>query len=191
MIPLGPKVGAVSGGGTRIGIGRDIHRQVIGQPLVVAGVVVPSSNGGEHGPASDALCHAVIDAVLGALALGDMGNYLPSDVAHHQEVGSMFFLGKLMSDLRTREFELINLDANVTIGTVRLAAHLPAMRHELARAFDCPVGRISVKARSNDGLEAVGAGRAISAEAVLLCSASELEAPIAGREGDLDEVPDP
>jgi 2-C-methyl-D-erythritol 2,4-cyclodiphosphate synthase len=154
----------VAGGAYRIGIGHDIHRLVAGRPLVLGGVDVPSELGFDTPSDGDVLCHALIDALAGALADGDLGDHFPADDdPAAQGARSLDYVPPAAEKLRAAGLGLEHLDAYVILGPTRLRDHLGAMRRNLADALGVDVERVSVKARSNDGFGPEGEGRAASA----------------------------
>ena len=155
--------------GRRIGIGHDVHRLVAGRTLTLGGVAIEAERGFDTPSDGDVLCHALIDALAGALAEGDLGSFFPAD-EDPEAAGarSLDYVDRMGGLLRTRGLTVEHVDAYVTLGTTRLAPHLEAMRDNLARALGAPAGRVSVKARTNDGLGPEGAGEAASATAVVL-----------------------
>ena len=157
--------------GPRIGSGFDAHRLVEGRALVLGGVRIPYARGLEGHSDGDCIIHAVCDAVLGALAAGDMGDHFPSSDAAWKDADSQLFLAAV-ADLAVREgYALGNLDVTVIAEEPRLGPHLSAMRENLARILRVDVSAVSVKAKSTDGLGAIGRGDGIAAYAVALLSA--------------------
>lgn len=158
----------------RIGAGHDIHRLFPGKPLVLAGVVIPSDKGfGTHSD-GDVLCHAVIDALAGAMADGDLGTHYPEDDPNAEDARSLDFVTEFAGYVREHGYEVVNVDSFVVLGPVKLQPHLDGMRTNLATALGLPLGRVSVKARSNDHLGDTGRGEAAAAWAhVLLLAPSE------------------
>lgn len=154
--------------GFRIGSGFDAHRLVSGRPLLLGGVSIPSDRGLEGHSDGDCLIHAVCDALLGAVSAGDMGAHFPSSDAAHKGAASVTFLKAVRGIVAKRGFVVVNVDTTVVAETPRLSPHLDAMRSSLARALDLPLAAVSVKAKSADGLGALGRGEGIAAHAVAL-----------------------
>ncbi|MCW2810076.1 MAG: ispF [Friedmanniella sp.] len=152
----------------RTGIGHDLHRLVPGHRLVLGGVTVPSEAGFDTHSDGDVLCHAVVDALAGALADGDLGTHFPEDDPAADQARSLDFVVAFAAHLAERGYRVVNLDSFVTLGTVRLRPHLDAMRDNLARALGIDVGCVSVKARSNDGIGPEGEGTACGATVSVL-----------------------
>lgn len=155
----------------RIGHGFDIHRVVAGRALVLGGVSIPWDRGLEGHSDADALLHAVTDAVLGALALGDIGQWFPNTDPHYRGISSMVLLQTVLTDPRVANWRLVNLDATVLAERPRLAPHMVAIRQTIADAFGVSVAAVSVKATTCEGTDAVGHGEAIAAHAVVLLEA--------------------
>lgn len=155
----------------RVGIGWDVHRLVSGRPLVLGGVTVPSERGLAGHSDGDCLSHAVCDAALGAAGAGDMGEHFPSRDARWRDAPGRVFLEAVVRLLAERQWALENVDATVIAEAPALAPHLAAMRASLADALGLPVERVSVKAKSTDGVGAIGRGEGIAAQAVALLRA--------------------
>jgi len=152
----------------RIGTGFDAHRLVAGRALVLGGVAIPSERGLEGHSDGDCVIHAVCDAVLGALALGDMGQHFPSADAAWKDADSSLFLAAV-SDMAVRAgYSVGNVDVTIVAEGPRLAPHVEGMRANIARTLRVDVHAVSVKAKSTDGLGAVGRGEGIAAHAVVL-----------------------
>lgn len=154
----------------RIGQGYDIHRLVPGRRLVLGGVEIATTEGvGLLGHSdADALLHAIIDAVLGALALGDIGQWFPDTDSKYADADSRELLRRVLTDSRVSGWQLANLDCTVIAQKPRLMEYIPLIRKSIAEIFDVETERISVKAKTNEGLDALGRGEAIAAHAVVL-----------------------
>jgi len=153
---------------SRVGTGFDAHRLVDGRPLMLGGVHVAHPRGLEGHSDGDCLLHAICDAILGALGEGDMGSHFPSTDARWKGVASLRFLEDVAGLLRERGYAVGNLDATVIAQSPALAPHLAAMRDRIAQALAAPVDAVSVKAKSTDGLGALGRSEGIAAQAVVL-----------------------
>jgi 2-C-methyl-D-erythritol 2,4-cyclodiphosphate synthase len=152
---------------TRSGLGFDIHPLVRGRPLVLGGVRVPGELGlGGHSDA-DVLTHAVAEALLGAMALGDLGRHFPDTDPRYAGVESLVLLRRVMELVRERGGRLVNVDATVICQAPRLAAHLDEMVVRLASAMEVDAARVSVKAKSPEHLGLLGRGEGIAALAVV------------------------
>ena len=152
----------------RVGTGWDAHRLVPGRALVLGGVAVPYERGLMGHSDGDCLSHAVCDALLGAAAAGDMGEHFPSRDPRWKDAPGRVFLEAVARLLADRGQAIENVDATVIAQAPPLAAHLPAMRESLARALGLAPERVSVKAKSPDGLGAIGQGEGIAAQAAAL-----------------------
>lgn len=157
----------------RIGLGRDIHRLVPGAQLVLGGVHIPHSAGFATHSDGDVLCHALVDALAGAIADGDLGTHFPEDDPSAEDARSLDFVQEMMQKVRLAGFEILNVDSFCVVGTVKLRPYVDAMAANLARALGVDISRVSVKARSNDGLGLEGEGHAVSATATVLLAASQ------------------
>jgi len=150
----------------RVGLGFDSHIFGADRPLRLAGVVIPHETGLAAHSDGDAVAHAVTDALLGAAALGDIGQMFPDTDPAWRGADSM----RLLADARERVvqagFALVNVDATVILERPKLAPHVPAMRERLAAALGLPVSAVSVKATTNEGMDAVGRGEGIQVFAV-------------------------
>ena len=152
----------------RIGQGFDAHRLVPGRPLVIGGVTIPFGRGlGGHSD-GDVLLHAVADAVLGALGLGDLGRHFPSSDESLRNVESGTILATVIGFMRERRLVLQNLDATVIAEAPRLASHQAKMRANLAGLLEAPEERVNLKVTSTDRMGAMGRGEGIAALVVVL-----------------------
>ncbi|MCM2257923.1 MAG: 2-C-methyl-D-erythritol 2,4-cyclodiphosphate synthase [Vicinamibacteria bacterium] len=154
----------------RIGTGFDVHRLAAGRPLMLGGVQIPHEAGLVGHSDGDCLLHAVCDALLGAAAAGDMGEHFPSSDPRWRGAASLIFVAEVRRLLADRGFVIENVDATVVAQAPRLAPHLAALRTSLASALGLVAGQVSVKAKSSDGLGAIGRGEGIAAQAVALVS---------------------
>lgn len=152
----------------RIGSGHDVHRLVEGHPLVLGGVVIASPVGFDTHSDGDVLSHALVDALAGAIADGDLGTHFPEDDPQAEDARSLDFVVHLAGLVRAAGYEIANVDSFVVLGTTRLRPHLEPMRDNLAAALGIDAMQVSVKARSNDGLGDSGTGRACEAWATVL-----------------------
>jgi 2-C-methyl-D-erythritol 2,4-cyclodiphosphate synthase len=155
-------------GTPRVGLGYDIHRLVMGRPMVLAGVTLPWDLGLEGHSDGDAVCHAVADALLGAAGLGDIGQYFPSEDEKWRDASSIKLLAGLGKILEEGGFSVHNIDVTVVLEVPRLGPYRTAMIANLAEAVGVAPGQVGLKAKSNDRLGPVGAGEAIAAMAVAL-----------------------
>jgi 2-C-methyl-D-erythritol 2,4-cyclodiphosphate synthase len=152
----------------RIGIGYDVHPLVPGRKLVLGGTQIPFNEGLEGWSDADVLTHAVIDALLGAAALGDIGQHFPPGEAEFKEVSSLFLLDKVVEKLEEQGWRVANIDATVVAEKPRLREYIDDMRHSLSHVLGIEMDRVSVKASTNNGLGEIGRGEGIAAFAVAL-----------------------
>lgn len=152
----------------RIGIGHDTHRLVESRPLVLGGVVIPFDRGSDGHSDGDALTHAIADAILGALCEGDVGVHFPDTDPRWKDANSVELLGRVVWLAHERGFEIANADCNVMLERPRLREHIDAMRENLAKALNVEIACVSVKAKTGEGLDAVGRGEAVTVQAVVL-----------------------
>jgi 2-C-methyl-D-erythritol 2,4-cyclodiphosphate synthase len=152
----------------RIGFGTDIHRLVAGRPLVLGGVVVDSDLGADGHSDADVLMHAAADAVLGALALGDLGTHFPNDEERWRGAESSQFLRHAVKLVGENGYRIANIDSVIDLEKPKLRPHIDAMRANLADALQIEVDLVSIKAKTGEMVGAVGERRAVRAEAVVL-----------------------
>jgi 2-C-methyl-D-erythritol 2,4-cyclodiphosphate synthase len=152
----------------RIGIGYDVHPLVPGRKLVLGGVEIPFNRGLEGWSDADVLTHAVIDALLGAAALGDIGQHFPPGEAEFKEVSSLFLLDKVVEKLEERGWRVVNIDATVVAEKPRLREYIDDMRHNLSHVLGIDMDKVGVKASTNNGVGDIGRGEGIAAFAVAL-----------------------
>jgi len=156
----------------RAGIGYDIHRRASGRRLVLGGVSLQSDWGLEGHSDADVLLHAIGDALLGAVALGDLGTHFPPGEPRWKDASSLELLRSIHAMLRERGARIINVDASVVAESPRIAPYRDAMRRNIARVLDVDASQVSVKATTNEGLGAIGQGEGIAAWAVAMVEVS-------------------
>lgn len=154
--------------GLRIGHGYDVHRLVTGRPLILGGVTIPYEQGLLGHSDADVLAHAVMDALLGAAALGDIGGMFPDSDECWRGADSLRLLERVTARLAENGWAIGNVDATVLAQAPRLAPHIPEMRRRLAAAMDINVTQVSVKATTEEHLGFTGEGLGIAAHAVAL-----------------------
>ena len=154
--------------GPRAGIGYDIHRLAADRRLVLGGVAIEHPTGLAGHSDGDVLLHALMDALLGAANLGDLGRHFPSDDPAYAGASSLGLLKRVGALIREAGFAVASLDATVIAQAPRLVPHIGAMRDAIAGALGIESGQVSVKATTNDGLGVVGSGEAIAALAIAL-----------------------
>ncbi len=158
----------------RIGIGNDIHRLVEGRKLILGGVEIPYERGLLGHSDGDCLTHAITDALLGAAALGDIGSHFSDRDERWAGADSLVFLRQVRGLLEERGFEIANVDATVLAERPKMAPHITEMKARLAEAMGIDRSRINIKAKTNEGLDAIGGGAAIGSQAVALIVAPHL-----------------
>ncbi len=154
----------------RAGLGYDIHRLAAGRRLVLGGVAIEHPTGLVGHSDGDVLLHAVMDAVLGAANLGDLGSHFPSDDPRFAGADSQELLRQVGSKIREAGYTVVSIDATVIAEAPRVGVHAAAMRRAIARGLGLAPESVSVKAKTNDGVGEIGAGEAIAALAVALAS---------------------
>ena len=152
----------------RIGHGYDVHRLVEGRKLILGGVDIPWEKGLLGHSDADVLVHAVMDALLGAAALGDIGKLFPDTDPAYAGADSMVLLDAVMAALEEKGFRVGNVDATILAQRPKLAPHIPEMRRGLARHMGVDEDRVNVKATTEEGLGFTGSGEGIAAHAVCL-----------------------
>jgi len=157
----------------RIGHGFDVHRLVSDRPLILGGVTIPYEYGLLGHSDADVLLHAVSDAILGALGLGDIGHHFPETDAAYKGIDSMLLLEHVVGLAQARGFQVGNLDTTIVAQRPKLAPHVAQMVTNLAKVCKIPSGCVNVKATTTEQLGYTGRGEGISAHAVVLMSAAE------------------
>lgn len=152
----------------RVGQGYDVHRLVEGRPLILGGIRVPYERGLLGHSDADVLLHAVMDAVLGALGLGDIGGHFPDDDPTLEGVDSALLTHRVAGEMVARGYAIGNIDATIICQRPKLATYLPAMRERIAELFGTSVDRVNVKATTTEKLGFAGRGEGIAAQAVVL-----------------------
>ena len=152
----------------RIGIGHDTHRLAEGRPLILGGVHIEAERGAEGHSDADTLSHAITDAILGALCEGDLGVHFPDNDPRWKDSDSLQLLARVVWLASQSGYKVVNVDANVSLERPRLRPHIQEMRERLAQVLSVEAGCVSVKAKTGEGLDAVGEGRAVTAQAIVL-----------------------
>src|SRR5262245_17048181 len=158
----------------RVGIGNDIHRLVEGRKLILGGVEIPYERGLLGHSDGDSLTHAITDALLGAAALGDIGMHFSDKDPRWAGADSFVFLRHVCSLLEARGFAIANIDATILAERPKMAPHIPAMKEKLSEVMEIEESQINIKAKTNEGLDAIGRGEAIAAQAVALIRTAEI-----------------
>jgi len=154
----------------RCGIGYDLHRLVEGRPLVVGGITVPFDKGPAGHSDGDVLAHALCDALLGAAGLGDIGRHFPDTDPRWKGANSLMFLEHARKLLDDKRFRIDYVDAVVIMEKPKLGPHFPQMREVLAKSLGVSPETIHLKAKTNEGVDAIGRGEAIAAHVVATLS---------------------
>jgi len=154
----------------RCGIGYDLHRLETGRKLIVGGIELPFDKGPAGHSDGDVLAHALCDALLGAAGLGDIGTHFPDTDPKWKGANSLIFLEHAKKLLAERDFAIEHVDAIVILERPKLGPHFPRMREALAKALGVPTEKIHLKAKTNEGVDAVGRGEAIAAQVVATIS---------------------
>ena len=154
----------------RTGIGYDAHQLAKKEELIIAGIEIPFDKGSVGHSDGDALTHAIIDAILGAAALGDLGDYFPSDDDKWKDSNSLDLLDDSIKLLKSKGFEINNIDSVIIMQKPKLKKYILDIRKNLAEVLDITIDQISVKATTVDNLGAIGNGEGWAAQAVVTIS---------------------
>ncbi len=157
----------------RVGLGFDIHPWAPGVPLVLGGVEIPSDRGLSGHSDADVLTHAIAEALLGALGLGDLGQHFPDTDPRYRGIRSLVLLREVLGLVRARGGQVQNVDSTLIAQTPRLSGSLDSMRKALARALELDVDRVNVKAKHPEGLGVLGRGEGMAAMAVVAVEVAE------------------
>ena len=152
----------------RAGTGYDLHRLVEGRSLVIGGVTIPSERGALGHSDADVVCHAATDAILGAAGLGDIGRHFPDDDPRWKDANSLALLAQATAMVAREGYEVGNLDVTVVLERPKIKDNIDEMRARVARAIGIDASRVSIKGKTNEGVDAIGRGEAIAAHAVAL-----------------------
>jgi 2-C-methyl-D-erythritol 2,4-cyclodiphosphate synthase len=152
----------------RVGIGFDIHRMVENRKLILGGLEIDSPRGLEGHSDADVLLHAVCDALLGAAGLGDLGRHFPSTDPQFKNISSRELLLRVHAMLRKQGFRVVNVDTTLIAEAPKLSGYLEAMRSGISETLSIPVEHVNVKAKTHEGVDTIGHGDAIGAQAVAL-----------------------
>ena len=152
----------------RIGIGYDVHPLTPGRRLVLGGVDIPFDKGLDGWSDADALVHAIIDALLGAACLGDIGSHFPPGDPEYKDISSLVLLKKVGDELKENGWLIVNVDTTIVAEQPRLKDFFDQMREKLSQALNIETNQVNVKASTSEGLGFVGRGEGIAAQAVVL-----------------------
>ena len=154
--------------GLRIGQGYDLHRLVLERDLIIGGVKIPHDKGLLGHSDADVLCHAIIDALFGAVAAGDIGRHFPDTDPAFKGADSIKLLQEAGKILTEKWFKIVNIDSTIIIQKPKMAPHTDKMRENIAQALNIRTDKVSVKAKTNEGADSTGKEEAIQAFAVVL-----------------------
>jgi 2-C-methyl-D-erythritol 2,4-cyclodiphosphate synthase len=157
----------------RIGFGTDIHRLVEGRSLVLGGVTIDSDLGAEGHSDADVLTHAITDALLGALALGDIGSHFPNSDERWRNAESFVFLRFAVGLVKQHGYSVVNIDSTVHLERPKLQPYIQSMKDGIAEALEVETNCVSIKAKTSETVDAVGEVRAIRADAIVLLIRNE------------------
>lgn len=152
----------------RIGIGYDVHRLVENRKLILGGIEIPHHRGCLGHSDADVLIHAICDALLGALALGDIGQHFPDTSPEFKDIDSRILLKRVHTLIKTKGYFISNIDSTIVLQTPKIANFIPLMRQELAKTLNIDLNQISIKATTTEKLGFQGREEGISAQAVCL-----------------------
>ncbi len=152
----------------RIGIGNDTHRLVEGRPLIIGGVQVAAARGAEGHSDADVLAHAIADSILGAICEGDLGVHFPDRDEQWKDADSLQLLSRVMWLATERGLRIVNVDSTVILEVPKLRPYMLSIRQNIASTLGVELACVSVKAKTGEGLDAVGQGLAITAQAAVL-----------------------
>jgi len=152
----------------RVGFGYDVHKTAFGRKLILGGVEVESDKGLDGHSDADVLLHAVIDALIGAACLGDIGRHFPPDDPTYKDISSLKLLSYTSALINDSAFDVVNIDSTIVCQAPRLADYIPAMRENMAVTLGCSADRVNVKAKTEEGLGFTGSSEGMKAYAVAL-----------------------
>ena len=152
----------------RIGFGYDVHALIPNRPLVLGGTTIPYLYGLQGYSDADVLLHAICDALLGAIAEGDIGRHFPDTDPQYKDIRSTVLLKRVAAKMKEKGFHLLNVDATIVAQGPRLADFIPRMEKEISEALAVEAGRVNVKATTSEGLGFAGRGEGISAYAIAM-----------------------
>ena len=152
----------------RVGLGEDIHLLVPERKLILGGVHIPFEKGLLGHSDADALLHAIADALLGALGLGDIGKHFPPSNPEFKDIDSALIASKCYQMVREQGYRIVNIDSNIVTEKPKLSPYILPMRQRVAEILEIDVSQVSVKAKTNEGCDAVGAQEAIRTNAIVL-----------------------
>ena len=157
----------------RIGFASDIHRLVEGRQLILAGVNVPAPFGELAHSDGDVVYHALMDAILGALALGDIGKHFPDNDNKYKDIDSSILVKQVVGMMKDNGYAINNVDVSITLEKPKIKDYIMQMRENLSKLLNTDIKNVSVKAGTNEGLDALGRGEAVKAEVIVMLKEEE------------------
>lgn len=157
----------------RVGFASDIHKLVPNRKLILAGVVIPFELGELAHSDGDVVYHAVSESILGALALGDLGEHFPDNDDKYKNMDSSLIVKEVVSLMKEKGYEISNIDISITLQKPKLASYKEMMRKNIANVLNTSMEKVSVKVGTNEGLDALGQGLAVKAESIVLLKVKE------------------
>ena len=157
----------------RIGMGYDVHRLTEGRDLIMGGVKIPWEKGLLGHSDADVLIHAVMDALLGAAALGDIGQHFPDSDPAYKGISSLVLLGNVKKLLEEQGYSIGNIDATIIAQKPKMAPHIPLMKQKMSQTLGILESQLNIKATTEEGLGFTGSGEGISAQAICLLTETE------------------
>lgn len=157
----------------RIGFASDIHRLVEGRRLILSGVVIPFELGEEAHSDGDVVYHAVSEAIIGALALGDLGKHFPDNDPVYKDIDSSILVKRVVKMMKEKRCKINNIDVSITLEKPKLKDYILAMRENLASLLETSIDNVSIKAGTNEKLGPLGRNEAVKAEAIVLLKEEE------------------
>lgn len=152
----------------RVGIGYDVHPLILGRKLMLGGVEIPSDKGLSGYSDADVLAHAIIDALLGAAGLGDIGSQFPAADPKYKDISSLILMGETKKLVEAQDFKIVNIDATIIAQRPKLSPFIEKMRYQISQALGVEVTQVAVKATSGEGLGFIGREEGVCAQAVAL-----------------------
>lgn len=163
-----PKKAPISKLGLRVGLGTDVHPFTEGRPLILGGVEIAHSHGLQGHSDADVLIHAVMDALLGAAGLGDIGLHFPNHDSQYRGISSLVLLKKVQGMITKKGFCIENIDATLVIEVPKIAPFIPEMQKNMAQVLDISLDRMNIKATRSEGLGFIGRAEGVVAQAICL-----------------------
>lgn len=152
----------------RIGQGFDIHKLVQGRKFILGGVEINYKNGLLGHSDADCLCHSIIDALLGALALGDIGSYYPDNNPIYKDINSILLLQQTYELIKKEGYKINNIDNTIIVQEPKMKPYIPLMREKLSKTLDIKINQISIKAKTMEEMDSVGQKQAVATQSVVL-----------------------